>query len=48
MQTGPFQNVMRMPTVPAIGAAGLYLCVLVAPGAWTIGTDEVGEKLPDV
>jgi hypothetical protein len=40
--------VTRTPTKPAIGAAGLRLRGLVAPGTWTIGTDEVGEKVPNV
>ena len=32
----------------AIGAAGLKLLGLVAPGAWAIATDPVGENVPNV
>ena len=42
------QKVARMPIVAAIGAAGLKLRGLVAPGAWMIGMAEVGENVPKV
>jgi hypothetical protein len=42
------QNVTRTPAKPPTGAAGLRLRELVAPGAWAMNTEPVGENVPNV
>ena len=48
LSSGDDQNVRRIPTVAAIGAAGEKARGLFAPGTRAIGTNETGARVPKV